>query len=124
MATEYLNYPKLKISMNGGDLVDVYDVQMAFEDGETSVSTMRQNPSGSTGGKRNCKVTFKSAQSEAGPERPYWADYAKRKVNTIRIKAPGVTHVVTGRLTSPSVSGNVDSFADMSWTLMGKHTTV
>lgn len=124
MSEEFLNYPKARISIGGGDLVDCYDISIAFEDGETAVSTFRQNPGGSTGGKRVCKLTFKSAQSEAGPERPYWKDYSKRKVQVARVKVPGVTHVITGRFTNPSLANTVDSFIDNTWTIVGRHGTV
>jgi hypothetical protein len=50
--TDFLDYPKAKIAIEGGELKDAYDVQMSFEDGETDVHTFRNKgmTSGSTSG--------------------------------------------------------------------------
>lgn len=116
---EFANYPKPRIAMGGGDLVDVYDLTINGEDGETAVHTLRRNPAGSTGGKRTFKIAFKSALSEAGPERSYLRDYMKRKVLSMRVKMPGITMTIKGRLTSPAIAGNLDSFISMDFTLLG-----
>jgi hypothetical protein len=120
MATEFLDYPKGRLALGAGDLIDVYDISGTVEDGEQSVSTLRQNPAGSTGGKRVAKLTFKSAISEEGFERDYWKKYQKREVVQGRFKVPGKVFTVTGRLTSPSLTSNVDSAVDNSWTLVGR----
>ena len=117
---EFLDYPKARVGMGSGDLVDVYDVSGQLEDGEQTVSTLRSNPGGSTGGKRSAKLTFKSAISEEGFERDYFGMWAKRKVVQMRLKVPGRTISFIGRLTSPSLSNNTDTFIDNTWTLVGR----
>lgn len=109
MTTTFEDYPKARIAVEGGELQDSYDINCAFTDGETLVHTHRNNgqPSGSTGGKRSCKVTWKSSISKAGFERDYLGNWERRKVVQTRIKLPGKTITVTGRLkdlnfTSPS----------------------
>lgn len=124
MATTFDDYPKGKIALEGGELQDAYDINLAFTDNETSVHTFRGNgqPSGSTGGKREAKCTFKSAISKAGFERDYLGNWHKRKVIQLRVKLPGKTVTITGRLTEPSVTSNVDGFVDFSCSLKGKYT--
>ena len=116
---DHLNYPKGRIALGGGDLVDVYDISLTVADGRQLVSTLRQNPAGSTGGKVAATLVFKTAVSENGLERPYWADWKKKKKVQGRLKVPGLTLVVEGVLTNPSLTSNVDSFTDNTWTIIG-----
>jgi hypothetical protein len=122
MAQDFLNYPKARIAVNGGELQDAYDINMAFEDGETPVHTFRNagEASGSVGGKRSCTVTFKSAISEDGFERDYMGQWRKRRVVSLRVKVPGKTFTVVGRYSKPSITGNIDSFVDFSISLTGR----
>lgn len=119
MATEFLDYPKARFALGAGDLIDVYDVSLQVEDGETAVTTLRRNPGGSTGGKRVSKCTFKSALSEEGFERDWMGKWRKREVVKGRLKVPGLTFAVTGRLTQPQVMNNTDSFIDFQITIIG-----
>lgn len=116
---EHLNYPKARIAISGGDLVDVYDVNLAVADGRQLVSTLRKNPSGSTEGKRAATLTFKSALSEAGEERPYWADWDRKRKITARVKVPGKTFTITGVLTNPGLQSGLDSFTNQDWAIIG-----
>ena len=124
MSDEFADYPKGRVSIEGGDLVDVYDINLAFTDGEKTVSTLRQNPAGSTGGARSVSATMKSAISESGFERDYWNHYRRRKVIQMRLKVPGKTFVLTGRYTTPGLTSNVDNFTDFSIQLIGKSQEV
>lgn len=124
MATEFLDYPKARLALGSGDLIDVYDVSLSLEDGETVISTLRQNPAGSTVGKRSATLTFKAAISEEGFERDWFGKYAKRELVQARLKVPGRTFTVNGRLTKPAITGNVDNFIDFSCTIVGKSTDV
>lgn len=119
MAQKTLNYPKGSFALGAGDLVDVYDVNVTWQDGEKNVSTLRLNPGGSTVGSRGCTVTFKSAISEEGFERDYLGKYKKREVVQGRFKLPGTTITVEGRFTSPAVTGNVDNFIDFQIGIIG-----
>jgi hypothetical protein len=121
---DFADYPKGRMAMGSGDLIDVTDITVTWEDGEKSVSTLRQNPAGSTGGARSCKVTFNSAVSHAGFERDYFGKYDKREVLEFRFKVPGKTFVVTGRLTSPELGTSVDDFTKSKWMVVGKYKPV
>ena len=122
MATEFEDYPKGQIAVEGGELKDAYDINVTFEDGETTVHTFQDGgmAKGSTGGKRACTITFKSAISNTGFERDYMGRYKKRKVTNVRVKVPGKTFSVTGRYMTPSFTANTDNFIDFSIALKGK----
>jgi hypothetical protein len=124
MATTFEDYPKGQVAVQGGDLQDAYDINCAFTDGETLVHTFKGKgqASGSTGGKRSCKITFKSALGKAGFERDYLGNWEKRKVIEVRLKVPGKTITCTGRLKEPNWTSNLDSFIDFSVTIEGKYS--
>lgn len=121
-AEDFLDYPKGRFALGAGDLIDVYDVQIQYEDGEKPVSTLRQNPGGSTHGARSVRVTFKTALSEESFERDYMGKYRKREVVQGRLKVPGLTFNVTGRFTQPNVASNVDNFIDFGIGIIGRGT--
>jgi hypothetical protein len=124
MADDFGDYPKARVSIEGGDLIDCYDAALTYTDGEKTVSTLRQNPGGSTGGARSVSLMLKSAISEAGFERDFFGHYKKRKVVQARVKISGKTFVVTGRFTSPTINSNVDNFVDFGINLLGKAVEV
>ena len=48
MSKEFFDFPKGRLAMGAGDLIDVFDITQENEDGEETVSTLRNNPAGST----------------------------------------------------------------------------
>lgn len=119
---DFLDYPKARVAFGSGDLIDVIDYNLAYEDGEKVVSTLRQNPGGSTHGSRSCRLDLTLAQSEAGYERDFWGKYKKREVVQLRLKVPGKVHTITGRFTQPKVAGNVDDFIKFNISVIGRGT--
>lgn len=117
---EFLDYPKGRLAIGPGDLIDVYDTNFAFTDGEKIVATLRANPSGSTGGPRSAKGTFKSAISSNGFERDFWGPYQKRQTVNLRFKMPGKVIVIVGRYTEPQITSNIDNFIDFSVAVIGR----
>jgi hypothetical protein len=126
MTIDYADYPKGQIAVNGGNLQDAFDIQVKFDDGETDVHTLRNGgmAAGSTGGKRKCEITFKSAIGQEGFERDYMGNHSKRKVVNVRVKVPGKTISVTGRFRQPSISSNLDGFIEFTVTIGGKYSLV
>jgi hypothetical protein len=123
MAADFLDYPKGRFALGAGDLIDVYDVNIAIEDGEKIVATLRQNPAGSTSGTKSSVTTFKSAISEAGFERDFMGKYEKREVVETRLKVPGLVFTSKGRFTKPQILSNVDGFIDFTIGLIGRTKT-
>ena len=123
MSDDFLDYPKGRCSLGPGDLLDVFDINIAMEDGEKVVSTLRQNPAGSTFGAKSSTTTFKTAVSEAGFERDWMGKYDKREVVELRLKVPGLVFTNKGRLTKPQIVSNVDGFIEFTISIVGKTKT-
>jgi hypothetical protein len=121
---DFLDYPKGSLAVGPGDLIDVYDINAAFTDGEKIVATLRANPAGSTGGVRSCKVSFKSSLSSAGFERDFMGYWERRKKVNLRFKLPGKVITLVGRYTEPAITSNIDNFIDFSISCIGRGRAV
>lgn len=119
-ANDYYDYPKGRLAQGAGDLQDVYDINVAYEDGEKSVATLRRNPSGSTHGSRSVTITFKMKIAHLGYERNWKEAYRLRKVQEYRLKVPGAEHVCVGRLTKPQITSNIDSEIEFQVSVIGR----
>jgi hypothetical protein len=123
MATEFENYPKGRIAIQGGELQDAFDIALTFEDGKQTVHTFRGKgmANGMTTGKKKSTVTFKSAVSANGMERAYMEDWNSNKKINVRVKIPGKTITINGNYTKPNFgSMNVDNFIEFSISVEGK----
>lgn len=120
MATREVKYPKLRMAIGAGDLIDVYDVSLSWEDGKKSVSTLRQPRSGHTVGSTEVKVTFKSYISEEGFERDYFGPYQRDEQINAKVKLPGGTTIgIVGTYTQPRITGNVDGAVEFEMSMIG-----
>jgi hypothetical protein len=117
---DFLDYPKGVGALGAGDLLDVVDINIAFTDGEKVISTLRQNPAGSTGGSKSATCTFRTVVSSEGFERDWMGQYRRRKEVQFRLKVPGLVFSVTGRLTNPQLVSNVDNAVEFTITIIGK----
>lgn len=120
MADDFLDYPKGRIAQGAGDLNDVSDFTLAYQDGEKHVNTLRRNGAGSTSGPRNCTLSLTIKISELGFERDYMGNYRKRKVLLYRLKAANETFVMKGRLSNPQLVSNVDGEITFTVSVIGK----
>lgn len=122
---DFYDYPKGRFALGAGDLHDVFDVNIAYEDGEKVEATLRRNPAGSTHGTRSVTITFKSKLSHLGYERNYRENYRLRRVLEGRFKAPGgAVHPIVGRLSKPQITANLDNAVEFSVTMVGKDPTI
>ena len=119
-SSDFLDYPKGVFAMGSGDLLDVADVNISFEDGEKVIATLRMNPAGSTHGMRSSTTTFKSVISKEGFERDYLTKYRKREVVQGRLKVPGLVFTSVGRLSKLQITANVDNAIEFTATIVGK----
>ena len=116
-------YPKGRIAMGNGDLADVTDVQIKTTNGGKQVHTLRKRGAGTTLGKEETSVTFKSAVTEDGPERDYWKMCQKGQVKTLRIKLPAKTLTVEGIYTEVDGELPIDDAVHVNCTFVGKLQT-
>ena len=119
-ASEQKYYPKGRLSLGSGDLIDVTDVGLKASKGRKLVATIRQNPSGFTDGEANNEITFKSALSEDGFERDFWGKWQKGEVVQLRLKVPGKTFVQTGVFDDLEITSNVGGHIEFSAKHIGK----
>jgi hypothetical protein len=113
-------YPKAKISMGAGDLLDVTDVNVKGSRGRKLVATMRKPVGGYTDGEPADEITFKSAVSEDGLERDYWSKWKKGDFVQLRVKAADETIVMNGVFDDISLSSNVGGHMEFEIKCMGK----
>lgn len=114
-------YPKARISMEGGDLVDVTDLSYEISDGSSQVHTIRQRGAGFTQGNEETKVSFNSVVSELGEEFDGIANVKNPVQKQIRIKVPGRTITVNGKFDSMKLDNASDSPIKAAYTFIG-HT--
>lgn len=122
-----LNYPKGKLAIEGGELQDVTNVDVSFEDGAKTVHTKRNNgkASGVVSGTKSCTVSFTMAISEEGFERDFLGKWDKEESIEARFKFPGgLTIVVNGKYTKPSAKGPIDSFVEFNISIIGSYEIV
>ena len=124
MSKEYLDYPKASVSFQGGELMDNFEVSIERDVGEQTVHTFRNKGEacGSTSGKQKTTVTLKNAIPETGMERDYFGNLRKRKVLNVRVKVPGKTISITGRMNKLSMSSAVDGFISLDIGVEGSST--
>jgi hypothetical protein len=122
MSEELLKFPKARLSLGAGDLIDVFDVVLAIEDGIKLISTLRGNPAGYTGGVIAATLTWKSYISELGFERDYMQKWRKKEAVQTRLKVPGVTFTTVGPLTKPQITGNVENAVEFQVSQVGNTT--
>lgn len=120
MADDFLDYPKGRIALGSGDLNDVSDFTLAYQDGEKHVNTLRKNGAGSTSGPRNCTLSVTAKISEAGFERDYMQNYRRRRPLLFRLKVADDTFSIKGRLSTLQIVANVDGEITFTFTVIGK----
>jgi hypothetical protein len=121
-ADDFLDYPKGTVAIGSGDLLDLFDWGFEGDDGEKIVATLRQNPAGSTFGTRSGKLNLSSAVSHLGFERDWLGTWQKRTVIEARLKLPGIVVSVTGRITQPRITGNIDDYIKFVAGVLGRPT--
>lgn len=120
MADDFLDYPKGRIAQGAGDLQDVSDFTIAYQDGEKHVNTLRRQGAGSTSGPRNVTLSFTSKISELGFERNYMRNYRRRIPILYRLKVAVHTFTIKGRLTNLQIVSNIDGEITFTASVVGK----
>lgn len=114
-------YPKSRISMDSGDLVDVTNLSYEITDGSKQVHTLRKKGAGFTQGVEETKVTFDAVVSELGEEFDGISNVKHPVEKQIRIKIPGRTITVNGKFDSMKLDNGTDAEIKASYSFIG-HT--
>jgi len=122
MSAEQLLYPRGRIALANGDLVDCTNVKIDHTNNAKQVHTIAKKGAGITQGNEETTVSFDLVVSENGPERD-WIAYLKRGlIKQIRLKLPGLTITVNGMVKQSSIDMPLDDAIKQSITFIG-HTT-
>lgn len=117
--TEQLKYPRGRIALGTGDLIDVTNVKIDITNNAKQIHTLRQKGAGFTLGVEETNVSFDVAVSEDGLERDYLADIKAGSVKQLRIKIPGKTITVNGAFKDASFELPLDDAIKVSVMFIG-----
>lgn len=120
MPSEHLSYPRGRIAMDSGDLMDVTDVTYDMVNNAKQVHTIRRRGAGTVMGNEETTVSFNVAISEEGEERDYFKAVQKGLVKQIKLKIPGRTISVEGRYTTVGLDIPLDAEIKERLTFIGK----
>lgn len=120
--TEQRIYPRGRIALDSGDLVDVTNVKVSTTNNAKQVHTLRQPGAGVTMGNPETTITFDVAISEDGMERNYLEMVRKGTLKQIRIKVPGATINVEGVFKETGFELPLDSEIKQNLSFIGKIT--
>jgi hypothetical protein len=119
MSAEQSLYPRGRIALDSGDLIDVTNVKVDTTNNAKQIHTLRQKGAGFTLGVEETTVSFDIVCSENGEERNY-IDFLKRGlVKQVRIKIPGRTMTVNGTVKQMSVELPIDDAIKQTVSFIG-----
>jgi len=119
-STEQVIYPRGRIALDSGDLVDVTNVKVDFTNNAKQVHTLRRPGAGYTLGTQEVTVTYDAAISAEGFERDYFSMVKRGTIKQLRIKVPGKTINVEGVYKTAGLELPLDSEIKQSLTFVGK----
>lgn len=122
MATEQLIYPRGRIALGTGDLLDVTNVKLDITNNSKQVHTLRRKGAGVTLGTEETTVTFDVAVSEEGFERDYLTMVKRGTIKQLRLKLAGATINVEGIFKDVGFELPLDSEIKQNLTFIGKIT--
>ena len=120
MAEPQKLYPRGRMALGSGDLIDVTSVKLSTNTNIKQIHTLRQRGAGIVQGNQETTVTFEIAISEQGEERD-WFDLLERGlIRQIRIKVPGRTITVNGAVGKIDVDVPLDAEVKYTIEFIGK----
>ncbi len=122
MSQEQLLYPRGRIAMSTGDLIDVTNVKFEHTNNAKQVHTIVQKGAGIVQGNTESTVTFDMVVSEQGLERDYYGYLQNGLIKQVRLKIPGSTFTINGMVKQISAEIPLDDAIKVSITFIGKKT--
>lgn len=122
MSAEQLLYPRGRIALSNGDLVDCTNVKIEQTNNSKQVHTLAKKGAGITQGNEETTVSFDLVVSENGPERDWLSFLKKGLIKQVRLKLPGLTITVNGVVKQLSTDMPLDDAIKQSVTFIG-HTS-
>lgn len=119
MSAEQSLYPRGRIALDSGDLIDVTNVKVDTTNNAKQIHTLRQKGAGFTLGVEETTVSFDIVCSENGEERNYIDMLKRGLVKQVRIKIPGRTMTVNGTVKQMSVELPIDDAIKQTVSFIG-----
>lgn len=114
-------FPKGRIALGGGDLIDVVNVKYTHTNNAKQVHTLRESGAGITMGVEESTVSYDTVVGAEGVERDYFQLVKTGKIVQVRIKVPGETITVEGAYTTRDFELPLDDSVKLSMSFVG-HT--
>jgi hypothetical protein len=121
MGDEVKSYPRGRLSKGAGDLIQVTDVTLRRSKGRKIIGTLRDPEAGVADGEHANEISFKAVLDEEGFERDYDSDFEKGTVSQYRLKVPGKTYALTGKIDDLEITSNVGGAIEFSAKVIGKN---
>jgi len=100
MAQDFQFFPKARLALDNGDLVDVNSVTVSATNNAKLIHTLRKSPAGYTDGTQEVSLSFEGVISDSGQETDYKALVQRSISKQFRFKLPGGdTFVLNSRIT-------------------------
>jgi len=113
------NYPRGRLALGNGDLVDITNVKVTHTNNAKQVHTMNRSGTGTVKGNEECSVSYDCVVSETGQERDYFALVKTSKIVQLRIKLPLETITVNGSYKTRSFDLPMDDAIKLSLEFVG-----
>lgn len=114
-----LVYPRGRITVGSGDLIDVTNIKITTTNNAKQVHTILQKGAGITLGVTETTVTFDSVISEDGQERDYFTLVQTGVISQLRIKLPLETITVEGTYKTRDFELPLDDSIKLSMEFVG-----
>jgi hypothetical protein len=112
-------YPRGRIALGSGDLIDVTNVKVMHTNNAKQVHTMNRSGTGTVKGNEETTISYDCVVSETGQERDYFALVKTGKIVQLRIKLPLETITVEGSYKSRSFDLPLDDSIKLSLEFVG-----
>ena len=114
-----LVYPRGRIAIGSGDLIDVTNIKITTTNNAKQVHTIIQKGAGITLGVEETNVSFDSVISEDGQERDYFTLVKTGVISQLRIKLPLETITVEGSYKTRDFELPLDDSIKLSMEFIG-----
>jgi len=112
-------YPRGRIALGNGDLIDVTGVRVNTTNNAKQVHTLARPGNGIVLGNEETTVSYDAVVSEDGQERDYFQLVKSGKIVQLRIKVPGETISVKGAYRSRNFDLPLDDSIKLSLEFVG-----
>lgn len=112
-------FPRGRIALGNGDLIDVTNVKLMHTNNSKQVHTMNKSGTGVVKGNEETTISYDCVVSETGQERDYFTLVKSGKIVQVRLKLPLETITVEGAYKTRSFDLPTDDSIKLSLEFIG-----